>query len=249
MLMRFGNNCATITGVICANPTDWAYVDHMKRPNSFAFAVVALLSLSTMVKAEIVHPGGDGYFCTSKGYLAFDYKQNEIEGRVANEMHLLKIVRFGPEHRIYFAGEVSLPVQFGILWMDCDAERIEIAGPKWPRGLDGPFTKCDIKIGPPTTDVRSAECVDDVVYGKPRTEVPGLEITIQSENINDPPPIALEAPTDPDHVYQLLRHLTQKRVARGGLSKTKAEVVELDQKGTILKRLVIYEYVRFEAAD
>jgi hypothetical protein len=185
---------------------------------------------------------------SSKGYLAFDYNQNEIiTGRPAKTMHLHKVVRIDPRHRIYFAGEVSLPKEFSIRWMDCNAERVEIAGPIYPRGLAGPFTKCDVKIGSPTTRIGSAQCGDDVINRGPLHQIPELEISSNSKD--DPPPITLEAPADTDHVYQLRRHLTQKLSARGLDSKTHAEVVELDQKGTILNRLVIYEYVNFEAAD
>jgi hypothetical protein len=64
------------------------------------------------------------------------------------------------------------------------------------------------------------------------------------------PPTTLEAPPDTNHMYQLRRHHTQEPIAGGGMNwKTEAEVVELDQKGTILDRLVIYKYVRFESRD
>ncbi len=219
----------------------------MKRRNSFAFALIALVGFSPMAKAEIVHAGGDGYFCTSKGYLAFDYNQTEINGNVVKKMHSLKIVRFGPEHRIDFAVEVSLSTEFSILLMDCDAERVEMVGQLWPRGKEPSLAKCDIKIGSsPTRHLGSADCGDDVGESFPTKKSPNLEI--QSDS--DPAPITLEAPVDTDHVYQLRRHLTQEPIAGGGLNwKTRAEVVELDQKGTTLDRLVIYEYVRFESGD
>jgi len=199
-----------------------------------------------MVKAEIVHPGGDGYFCTSKNYLAFDYNQIEIEGSVVKKMHTLKVARFGPEHRIYFAGEADLSTEFSILLMDCDGERVEMIGQLWPRGKKWSLAKCDIKIGSPTTPIGSADCNDDIGGTYPTGKSPDLGI--RSEN--DPPPIVLESSGDTGHAYQLRRHLTQERIAGRGMNwKTEAEVVELDQKGTVLDRLVIYEYVRFEAAD
>ena len=217
----------------------------MKTGNSFALALIALAGLSPMVKAEIVHPGGDGYFCTSKGYLAFDYKQTEIEGNVVKKMHSLKVVRFG-EHRIIFAGEVSLPTEFSTLLIDCDGERVEMIGQLWPRGKKPSLAKCDIKIASPTADIGSADCGDYIGGTPPTKQSPNLEITSK----NDPPPITLEASADTNHVYQLRRHRTQESVAGRGLnSTTRAEVVELDEKGTILDHLVIYEYVSFEAAD
>jgi hypothetical protein len=78
---------------------------------------------------------------------------------------------------------------------------------------------------------------------------PKARSPIQSENVTDPPPLPLESSNDADHVYQLRRHLTLKHTSGGALDETKAEVLEFDQKGTVLKRLVIYEHVRFEAAD
>jgi hypothetical protein len=140
----------------------------MKRRISLALSVVALLGLSTRVKAEIVDYGDGGHFCTSKGYLAFDYNQN---GKP-----LLEVVRFGPEGRIYFAVEASLPEQFKVWWMACEAERVEVAGLTWPRGMDGPITRCDVEAGPRTTNTGSAECVDDAAYVKPLTATPRLEV-------------------------------------------------------------------------
>jgi hypothetical protein len=218
----------------------------MKLRNSFAFALIALAALSPTVRAETVHPGGDGYFCTSKGYVAFDYNQTEIKGSVVKKMHSLKIVRFGPEHRVYFASEVSLSTEFSILLMNCDGEHVEMIGQLWPRGKKWSLAKCDIKIGSPVTPVGSAECSDDLGGSYPTSKSPNLEI--QSDT--DPPPITLEAPVNTDHVYQLRRHLTQEPIAGGGMNwKTEAAVVELDQKGTVLDRVVIYEYLRFESGD
>jgi hypothetical protein len=218
----------------------------MKRHNCFGFALIVLVGLSPTAKAEIVHPGGDGYFCASKGYLAFDYNQTEINGSAVKKMHSLKIVRFGPEHRIYFAGEVSLSTEFSILVMECDGERVEMVGQLWPKGKKRSLAKCDVKIGSPTTPIGSADCNDDIGGTYPTKKSPNLEI--QSEN--DPPPISLESFADAGHVYQLRRHLIQEPIAGGGMNwKTEAEVVELDQKGTVLDRLVIYEYVRFESGD
>lgn len=218
----------------------------MKRHNCFGFALIVLVGLSPAAKAEIVHPGGDGYFCASKGYLAFDYNQTEINGSAVKKMHSLKIVRFGPEHRIYFAGEVSLSTEFSIFVMECDGERVEMVGQLWPKGKKWSLAKCDVKIGSPTTPIGSADCNDDIGGTYPTKKSPNLEI--QSEN--DPPPISLESFADAGHVYQLRRHLIEEPIAGGGMNwKTEAEVVELDQKGTVLDRLVIYEYVRFESGD
>ncbi|MGC2247288.1 MAG: hypothetical protein WA609_11855 [Terriglobales bacterium] len=240
----------SITGVTFTRQMAGPYVNDVKRRNSFAFAVIALLCLSTTIQAKVVHPGGDGNFCTARGYLAFDYNQSEVRGgRLIKNLHLLKIVRFGPGHRIFFAGWVNLPKEFKVLWMDCNAERIEIAGPIWPRGIDEPWTRCEVRIGA-TTDIGSAECVDNVVYKKPVAETSRLEVMIQSEDVKDPPPITLEAGDDTSDVYQLRRHLTEKHIpGRGAESKTEAEVVALDQKGKTWQRLVIYEYAVFEAAD
>lgn len=240
----------SVTGVTFTRQMTGPYVNDVKRRKSFAFAVLALLCLSTIIQAKVVHSGGDGNFCTAKGYLAFDYNQSEVRGgRLIKNVHFLKIVRFGPGDRIFFAGEVDLPKEFKVLSMDCKTERIEIAGPIWPRGIDEPWTRCEVRIGA-TTDIGSAECVDNVFYKKPLAEISRLQVMIQSENVNDPPPIALEAGNDSGDVYQLRRHLTEKHIpGRGAESKTEAEVVTLDKKGTILQRLVIYEYVVFEAAD
>jgi hypothetical protein len=222
------------------------YADEMKGRKFFGFALVVLVGLSPVAKAETVHPGGDGYFCASKGYLAFDYNQTEVNGSAVKKTHSLRIVRFGPEHRIYFAGEVGLSTEFSILVMDCDGERVKMFGQLWPRGKKWSLAKCDVRIGSPTTPIGSADCNDDIGGTYPTKKSPNLEI--QSEN--DPPPITLESSADTGRAYQLRRHLAREPIPGGGMNwTTEAEVVELDQKGTVLDRVVIYEYVRLEPGD
>jgi hypothetical protein len=217
----------------------------MKHCNLLAFALVALVSVSGIAKAETVHLGNDGYFCNSKGYLAFDYLQNEIQaGRRAKTTHLLKIIRFGSEQGIYFAGEVTLPQDFSIQLMNCNAERIEISGPMGFGKNRRPFAKCTIKIESFTKDIDPAECGDDVSK-EPLLKIPSLMIFSE----HDSAPINLESPDDTGHKYQLRRHFSKQSSERGLETESKAEVVQTDQSGTILKHLVVYEGEHFEAAD
>jgi len=211
----------------------------MQRLSDFALVFAAVMVLSAMSIGKTVHYGYDGYFCTSTGYLAFDDLQNNLEaGHVVRSAHLLKIVRFGPGNRIYFAGEVDLPPTLAIRWMNCNVERVEVVGP-----VDDykPLTKCVIRVSVPA----KAECSDEVEHVPPRRDIPSLKVLAEDA----PPPITLESPDDPDHRYQLLRHLT-RRARAGGLEwNSKAEVIQLDQNGAILKRFVIYEDQRVEIAD
>jgi hypothetical protein len=82
--------------------------------------------------------------------------------------------------------------------------------------------------------------------------VPKLERDLPSLQIlagDAPPPLFLESPDDPDHRYQLLRHLSERTTANGWEWCSKAEVIQLDDNGVILKRLVIYEGRRLEMGD
>jgi len=218
----------------------------MKHSGQFASVLIAVLSLSAISVGKTTHDGYDGRFCASNGYLAFDYLENDVSraGHVMKTTHLLKIVRFGPKHNIYFSGVVNLPANLAIKWMNCNTERVEVAGPVEEYK---PATKCVIRIGVPANDGGSgtAECRDDSGYEKWPADIPSLQIIAEDA----PPPIILESSEDSEHKYQLVRHLIARDRANGREWNSKAEVIQIDRDGTIIKRLVIYEDVRLEVGD
>jgi hypothetical protein len=62
------------------------------------------------------------------------------------------------------------------------------------------------------------------------------------------PPFPLES-ADSEHTYQLLRHLSDRPAMDGVEWHRKCEIVQLDHKGAVLQRLVIYESREMEYAD
>jgi len=200
---------------------------------------VALAMGSPALSAAETHHGNGGNFCTAKGYLAYDDPQQDSNYRLI--AHWLRIVRFGAEG-IYSAGAASLPIDFGWPWMNCENDRVELAG--GPRNYPY-FKKCVLKIEDKAVIKGSAECYDDSIenLSKFGGEPDSLSIFGPSE-----PPIQLES-SDPDHTYELLRHSSNRRVGSATEWHEQCEIVQLDAKGTILKRALIYDNVTMEYPD
>jgi len=112
----------------------------MKRQTTFVLTFLAVvLVFSVPSRAD-----SDGYFCASKGYLAYELREGITPGVVG---HALRVVRFGPKRGIYLASEVPL-LDFEVYHFICSEDRIEISG--W-RNV---FTKYVIEISGPG-EVRS----------------------------------------------------------------------------------------------
>src|ERR1700720_3365600 len=92
----------------------------MQNQTSFVLTLlVVLLASATQSRAD-----SDAYFCTSKGYLAYETRKGVTPGAVG---HVLKVVRFEPKRGIYLASEVTL-LDFEVYHMICSEDRIEISG-------------------------------------------------------------------------------------------------------------------------
>jgi hypothetical protein len=196
---------------------------------SFLFAIAFIVGSSALSAAESHHVIG-GSFCTAKGYLAYDDSQADPNYRLI--AHWLRIVRFGTEG-IYSGGAVNLPIDFGWPWMICEDDHVELAGPRhYPY-----FKKCVVKIEGKAMIKGSAECYDDSIENLPKF---GGEPDSLSAFGPDEPPIQLES-SDPDHMYELLRHSSNRRIGSAIEWHEQSEIVQLDSKGTILKRLPIWE--------
>jgi hypothetical protein len=197
----------------------------MKRHLALVFAFhVVFLAFPTLSRA-----GEDAYFCTCKGYFAYETHEGVTPGVVG---HVLRVVRFESKRGIYLAGEVTLP-EFTVYHLICNEDRIEISG--WRRV----FTKYVIEIA------KSGE-----IKNLGPHEYPGLAWSVAAKDGPAPPdlgifgprvpPLALET-FDREHEYQLLRKVSGRKVKEGWEWHSESEVVQLDSKGIVLQRFVLYE--------
>jgi hypothetical protein len=193
-------------------------------------ALVFMLLVVFLVLESPSRADTDAYFCTFKGYLAFEAREGTAPGVVG---HVLRVVRLDPQRGIYLAGEVTLPALFTVYHLICNGDSIEVSG--W----NNVFTKYTIEFAK-SSDVR--------VLGP--TEYPGQR---WSDAAKDGPapiglgifgprvaPLPLES-LDLEHEYQLLRNLSGRQTKQGWEFHTKSEVVQRDLKGAVLQRLVLYE--------
>jgi hypothetical protein len=200
-------------------------------PTVLALVVAAAMVFPASSSARTQH-GNDGDFCTSKAYLAYDdLELSETTGVVTS--HSLRIVRFEAGRGIYFSEQVNLPPPLAVHWMSWNAERIELEG----HIIRDPLpTKCVIEIAGPPHDAGTADCTDDLDESPAKLRDDPSSLAIFPSTA----PIPLES-LDPTHKYPLVRHLSQRRVAGAVEFRSKGEIVQLDRRGTILSRLVIYD--------
>lgn len=195
----------------------------MKCQTTFVFACVVLAPLFF---AGQVRADSDGSYCTSRGYLAYELREGlspEVKG------HVVRVLRFAAERGIYTAGELTLP-DFQVHQMYCTEDRVEVWG--WNKG----FHKYIIDTKGPEAP-RIAGHFEDAarkfVYTKEPPDTSQLWYV-------QPGAIPLESP-DPGHKYQLLLSHSQKTVKEGLEDLRKAELLQLDLKGKILRRVFLCE--------
>jgi len=192
------------------------------------FFVLTLLLVS-LASAKESRAGDDVYFCTSKGYLAYETQKGVTPGVVR---HVLRVVRFELNRGIYLAAEVTLP-EFTVYHFICSEDRIEIAG--WRKV----YTTYLIEIA------KSGE-----LGSVGPTEYPGLSWSVAAKDGPAPSDLGIFGPRvaplpleslDPEHEYQLLRNLSGRQGKEGWEWHNKSELVQLDARGTVLQRFVLYE--------
>jgi len=180
------------------------------------------------------HADDDGYYCASKGYLAFDLNGDYPKG------HFLRIVRFEPKRGIYVAGEVPLQ-SFRVHRIACSQGSVEISGwgsifEKYVIGISGPqgmrildHTEDPARKFDPVKD--SPDPPDFSPYGQSGEQI------LQLESL------------DTDHKYQLhLRHW-EARVRDGIEHFSKAELVETDLRGNPKQHFLLYADHYLESGD
>jgi len=186
------------------------------------FAVAVVFSASARADS-------DGYFCTWKGYVAYELRQGITEGVVG---HKLRVVRIEPDRGIYVAGEATL-LDFEVYHLACSQDRIEISG--WHNVV----TKYVIDLLP-SGELKTVG----------PTEYPNLRWQDAAKDGPEPPSLALFGPNnplpveslDPEHDYKLLRDMSKEESKYGANEwHIKSELVQLDKRGNVLQRLVLYE--------
>jgi hypothetical protein len=168
----------------------------------------------------------DGFFCTSKGYLAYNLRGGSTPGLTG---HIVKVVRFDSKG-IYFAGKVNLQ-DFQVHRMKCERERIEISG------YGNIFKQYEIKISGPQSP-RIANFMQDPARHFD-TQKDGPEPLWFSQGQSGTQVVALDSDGS-EARYKLL--LTHKANAVKGAVKHRntAEIVRASPDGKILQRLVLY---------
>jgi hypothetical protein len=185
----------------------------------------ALLASLIGVFAPPARADNDGFFCSAKGYVAFELRSSHTQGLKAS--HVLRVVRFGSKKGIYQAGEVSLS-DFQVQHMECTQDHVRISG------MSKGYTEYAVDISTPDKlriedTVRDAERV-------PSTPGPAPETL----RFSPPKTILLES-SDPANHYKLILNTTEKRGKDGLERRSTAEIIEVDPQGKISQRLLLYE--------
>lgn len=204
----------------------------MKYQTAFVVTfLTVVLAFSVPSRAD-----SDGYFCTSRGYLAYELREGITPGVVG---HVLKIVRFDPQRGIRSAGSVTLQ-DFQVHRMTCNDEGIEMAGyGTVPPGNDPPLKKCVIKIEDLPNNPSALKCTEDAtVQYDSRKEGPGPLNLGQWGRVKS---ISLESP-DPDHKYYLHLDPSNKKVGEHSWEMHyKTDLIQADNEGNVSQRFLVYE--------
>jgi len=187
------------------------------------------------------HADSDGYFCSYKGYLAYELREGITPGIVG---HVLRVTRFDSQHGIRVAGELIL-MDLQVHMMACDDRHIEIAGYGTVRQGDAPLTTCEIELGGPTKKVSIVGCNDAMGQHGWRTERPEPMNLCQWARAKS---IALESPDSVD-TYELLLDVSNKKVDENSYEvHYKTELVQTNAQENVSQRFVVYE-ARIVASD
>jgi hypothetical protein len=193
-----------------------------------------VLSASLVVLSQPSRADSDGYFCSARGYLAYELRSFHSPG-LSGE-HVLRVLRLGKDG-ITEGGEVLLE-DFQVHELMCGSDLVEIAG--WEKG----YIKYIVRIE--NGRLRIAEHMSDPT----RTHDSSKEGP-EPRNLGEwsrPGVTTLES-DDPHHKYQLI--ITHKeRPANGALEHhRKTELVQVDAQGNVSQRLLLFEGTFTEYGD
>lgn len=186
---------------------------------SYRIALAVLICLFSVAPA---FADSDSFYCTGKGYIAFDLR-SFIHSDL-NSPHVLRLFRFGAERGIYKAAEWPMN-DFQIWGMWCTRSRIVVAGSENARYA---FDIADKKNGGSSAsdepDAASSE------EGQLGWSVAGVK-TLES--------------SDPQHEYQLVISNSTK----DSEVTCKAELLQIDSHQKVSQRVLLYERRYTETAD
>jgi hypothetical protein len=175
-------------------------------------------------------------FCTAKGYLAYDAQKEMVPG---SSGHAVRVVRFGSNDGIRLAGDIPLPPMFTVYHLVCNDDRVLVTG------FEKVVTQCTIEVTESSVGLLSVTEDSGKRWSDAAKEGPApVDLGIFGREA----PLRLES-SDPAHEYQLLRNVFFKQTKLGQEVHTKSELIQLDLKGTVLKRFVLYDWRKLESGD
>ncbi|HWZ81984.1 MAG TPA: hypothetical protein VNW47_05140 [Terriglobales bacterium] len=184
--------------------------------------VVTVLTLASAARAQ------SAYFCTQKGYLAYDTRTEFTPGA---EGHVLRLIRFEPERGIFLAGDVELPPLFTLYHVICTQDRVTVTG------FLNVVSKYVIDLGESRPALLSSTTDSGQTWSEAAREGPQpTDLGI----FGRVPPLPLGS-DDSQHEYRLVRSSSTSQTKQGPERHIKSEIVRLDIAGTILQRFVLYE--------
>ena len=184
---------------------------------------IALLMLVPVPEAAA---DSDGYFCTARGYLAYETRLSGTAG------HQLHVVRFSGDTGIQAAPSVRLD-EFQVHGMVCHPERVEIVAWKQTYSVDiaSPEPKVTVRPAPFTADAR----------------IPNANLGHWAKELA----IDLDAAAAPGEFELVIARAS--REVRGGIEHhTVTRIIRRDTRlfgGRIIESLLLFEGVFRETVD
>lgn len=180
----------------------------------------------------------DGYYCASKGYLAYELRAGITPGTTG---HLIKVVRFDSQNGIRSVASITVQ-DFQVHKLNCVGDRIEIAGfGSAPPGTEAPLTTCVIEIA----NLSSAPvCREETATMTWRTwtEPGNLGQWARQQSI----PLVS---SDTDYRYHLQLEMSKKMLSENVYKlHYKTELIQTDSKGRDSQRFLIYD-ASIDASD
>jgi hypothetical protein len=192
----------------------------------------AICVTMVLVFALVADADSDGFYCTAKGYIAYDLRSFKTPGLRAP--HILRVVWFGGGIRS--GGEAAMQ-DFQVHELRCEADRVEIAG------YDKNWLKYVIDIRQP-----------DGLHITERIEEPTEKHPLSNETERDPRQLGYErvgkrelVSDGADRKYQLVFARSDTSIAPGqsqfgGVDHfVSAELQEVDASDNVSDRLLLYE--------
>jgi hypothetical protein len=200
---------------------------------AFTFLVLLHVTGATPVQADT-----DGYFCVGNGYLALELSSFKTSGLKAS--HILRFVRFGPEG-ISPIQEIALD-DFMTQRMICQSDRVELSGWKFD---DSHYEEYSI-------DISRANGLRIAAHNESETGWTGSREGFSPRNIEYMgPSVTMKLDSaDVAHTFELRVRTVETQASPVEFRlDTTGELLELDSRGNVLYRVVLYKNVTVDSPD